>query len=226
MAAAALWLALGDPARGHRMAPVPWEGGLPGGLEGRFGTAARLAYPRALQEAVEGPARDPRVPPALLYALIRAESGFDPEARSPAGALGLTQVVAPTARRIARRIGLKRFRFRHLRRPEVAIRIGSAYLGLLLERYGGSVPLALAAYNAGEPRVDAWIARRGADPLDVFLEEIPFRETHRYVRKVLTSYGIYRTLYEGAHPPLDLAPTVPPCRAVPLRSTCGDSSTP
>ncbi len=223
--AAAVWLALGEPARAHRMAPVPWEGGLPGGLEGRHGVAARLAYPRAFREAVEGPARDPRVPAALVYALIRAESGFDPKARSPAGALGLTQVIRPTARRIARRLGLRRFRFQQLTDPAMAVRIGSAYLGDLLDRYGGSVVLAVAAYNAGEPQVDRWLRARGTEPVDAFVEDIPFAETNRYVRKVLTNWGIYRALYEDAHPPLPLNPETALCRPGETGRPCAHAAT-
>jgi len=193
--ASRVWYALGEYHRSHRMAPVSWEGGLPGFPEGELTVDAKLAYPQAFSEHVLGPGRDPAVHPALLFALIRAESGFWVRARSAAWALGLTQMVRRTAFATARRIKLKGFRFWKLFEPEVAIRVGSAHLAELLEHFQGYLPLALAAYNAGEKSVTRWLAQRGDLPLDAFIEEIPYAETNRYVRKVLSFFAIYRALY-------------------------------
>jgi len=137
-----------------------------------------------------------------LFALVKAESGFQAKARSTARALGLTQVVRRTAYRTARRIKLKGFRFWKLYQPDTSIRVGSAYLGQLLRRYDKNPVLALAAYNAGERAVARWLARRGDLALDAFIEEIPFAETNRYVKKVLSFYAIYQALYEksGSRP--------------------------
>jgi soluble lytic murein transglycosylase len=195
--AARLWMSLGEMSRAMRMAVPAWDGGLEAPPTGDALLSAVLAYPRAYGHAVESPNRDTAVPATLLYALIRAESAFDPEARSHAGALGLTQVIPPTARATAERIGLDPFRFRMLTEPEISVRVGSAYLGWLLERFEGNVPLAVAAYNAGEDAVDRWLARRGHLPVDAFIEEIPFHETNRYTRRVLSFWAIYRVLYEG-----------------------------
>jgi soluble lytic murein transglycosylase len=195
-AASLVWRALGDHRRSHRMSPVPWEGGLPRPLdttEARLD--AELAYPQAFGSIVHSDATDPAVEPALLFALMRAESGFMPKARSTARALGLTQVIRRTAYRTARKMKLRGFRFWKLYDPEVSIRVGSAYLGSLLERYGNQQALALAAYNAGERAVDRWLTRRGDLELDEFLEEIPYAETNRYVKKVLSFMSIYRALY-------------------------------
>jgi soluble lytic murein transglycosylase len=193
--ASRIWRALGEHSRSHRMAPVSWEGGLPGFPDGELAVDARLAYPQAFSEHVLGPGRDPAVHPELLFALIRAESGFWVRARSAARALGLTQVVRRTAYATARKIKLKGFRFWKLFEPEVAIRVGSAHLAELLEHFQGYLPLALAAYNAGEKSVTRWLARRGDLPLDAFIEEIPYAETNRYVRKVVSFFAIYRALY-------------------------------
>jgi soluble lytic murein transglycosylase len=196
-----------------RMAVPEWDGGLEAPPTGEALLAAVLAYPRVFGHTVESPDRDAGVPATLLYALIRAESAFDPEARSHAGALGLTQVIPPTARATAERIGLDPFRFRMLTEPEISVRIGSAYLGWLLERFEGHVPLAVAAYNAGEDAVDRWLARRGHLPVDAFIEEIPFHETNRYTRRVLSFWAIYRVLYEGeTGSPLILDFELPPSR--------------
>jgi len=193
--ASQIWRALGEHSRSHRMAPVSWEGGLPGFPQGELAVDARLAYPQAFSEHVLGPGRDPAVHPELLFALIRAESGFWVRARSAARALGLTQVVRRTAYATARKIKLKGFRFWKLFEPEIAVRVGSAHLAELLEHFKGYLPLALAAYNAGTKAVTRWLAQRGDLPLDAFIEEIPYAETNRYVRKLLSFFAIYRALY-------------------------------
>jgi len=193
--ASRIWYALGEYNRSHRMAPVSWEGGLPGFPEGELAVDAKLAYPQAFSEQVLGPGRDPAVHPGLLFALIRAESGFWVRARSAARALGLTQMVRRTAYATARKIKMKGFRFWKLFEPEVAVRVGSAHLAELLEHFQGYVPLALAAYNAGEKSVTRWLAQRGELPLDAFIEEIPYAETNRYVRKVISFFAVYRALY-------------------------------
>jgi tetratricopeptide (TPR) repeat protein len=193
--ASRIWNALGEYSRSHRMAPVSWEGGLPGFPEGELAIDAKLAYPQAFAEHVLGSGRDPAVHPELLFALIRAESGFWVRARSAARALGLTQMVRRTAYATARKIKMKGFRFWKLFEPEIAVKVGSAHLAELLEHFQGYLPLALAAYNAGEKSVSRWVAQRGDLPLDAFIEEIPYAETNRYVRKVISFFAIYRALY-------------------------------
>lgn len=203
------WAALlreraGDFSRSHRLAPVPRDGGLPDYPEDGWRVDARLAYPRAFAEQVEGPARAEGIPQGLLYALIRAESGFWVEARSPANARGLTQVITPTAWAMARKLKIRRFRHWRLYEPEMSVRVGSAYLAMLLARYRHPVP-AIAAYNAGEPSVDRWIKERGQLQVDAFIEEIPYAETARYTRKLVAWWAIYRVLYgQGVRRPLAL----------------------
>jgi soluble lytic murein transglycosylase len=195
-AASLLWEELGEYRRSHRMAPIPWEGGLPDFPDQDSLVDVQLAYPRAYQQHVEGPTRAPSVEPEFLFALMRAESGFYPQARSPAYALGLTQMVSRTAYNTARSIGLKGFRFWKLCQPKISIKLGSSHLADLQKRLDHHPALVLAAYNAGEPAVMRWVKRRGDLALDIFIEEIPYTETNRYVRKVLSFYAIYKALLD------------------------------
>jgi soluble lytic murein transglycosylase len=96
-----------------------------------------------------------------------------------------------TARNIARRLGEAQVPLRLLDDPALSVRFGAWYLRQLLDKYKGQLPLAIAAYNAGPKNVSRWLDARGTLPLDAFLEEIPFAETRRYVRKVMTSLRTY-----------------------------------
>jgi soluble lytic murein transglycosylase len=157
-----------------------------------------VAYPRAHAELVRVYAPAAGVPPELLLALMREESALDPEAISAAGAVGLTQLMLPTARDVARRLKVPAPDRAGLMEPATSIRIGSAYLGELLRRYGGSPALALAAYNAGENAVGRWRTAGPGLALDEFVEEIPYAETRGYVKRVLRSYASYRLLSGSA----------------------------
>jgi peptidoglycan lytic transglycosylase len=167
-----------------------------------------VAYPRAHAELVRRHATPAGVPAELLQALMREESALDPEAVSPAGAVGLTQLMLPTARQVARRLKLPAPDRAGLMEPATSIRIGAAYLGELLVRFGGSAALALAAYNAGENAVGRWRAAGPDLPLDEFIEEIPYDETRGYVKRVLRSYASYRLL-AGAAAAQASAPVLP-----------------
>jgi soluble lytic murein transglycosylase len=168
----------------------------------------RIAYPPAYQDEVRRSAEDAGVPGHLLHALVREESALDPAAVSPAGAVGLTQLMPSTARAVARQLRLGSPARADLTDPSVNLRIGARYLSDLLRRYDGSAALALAAYNAGMGAVGRWLGERGDLDLDEFVEEIPYQETRGYVKRVLRSYAAYHLLYgqplEGA---LLLGPT-------------------
>jgi soluble lytic murein transglycosylase len=158
----------------------------------------RVAYPPAFRREVERWAPPAGVAPELLLALMREESGLDPSVISGAGAVGLTQLMVPTAQSVAKRLKMGRVRQADLMKPAVAIRIGATYFGGLLKRYAGSEALALAAYNVGDVPVRRWLEQRGKLPLDAFVEEIPVQETRGYVKRVLRSYAAYRYLYGDA----------------------------
>ncbi|MHB8417254.1 MAG: lytic transglycosylase domain-containing protein [Myxococcales bacterium] len=155
----------------------------------------RVAYPLAFRSEIVRWAQAIGVPADLMQALMREESALDPTVVSGAGAVGLTQLMPGTANLVARRLGLPRVSPAALGEPDLNIRIGCAYVAELLRRYGGNPALALAAYNAGEGAVDAWLQRRGKEPLDAFVEQIPIAETRGYVKRVLATYATYRYLY-------------------------------
>jgi soluble lytic murein transglycosylase len=134
---------------------------------------------------------------ALLLAVMRQESAFDPRAVSSAGARGLMQLMPATARTVAKQNGFSYKADLLTDDPDYNIRLGSAYLGSLLSDYGGSYVLSLAAYNAGPSRVRQWIADHGdprnpkVDAID-WVERIPFSETRNYVQRIMETLAIYR----------------------------------
>jgi soluble lytic murein transglycosylase len=132
--------------------------------------------------------------PALIAAVIYAESKFEPRP-SPAGAQGLMQILPATALYIARLSGGVRFTTSDLATPSINVAYGSYYLRYLLDHYGGNEMLALAAYNGGLSNVDSWLAQAGADGRSLTLESIPFGETRAYVQRVLAAQREYRAAY-------------------------------
>ena len=137
----------------------------------------------------------------LLYAMIRQESRFNPDAGSPAGALGLTQVIEPTGVWIAERLGDGAFHTADLFRPHLSIRYGAFYLDVQIETFEHALPLALAAYNAGPGNAIRWSGDDpGIDP-DLFYERVSFAETRLYLETVLENYAWYRFLYANAPAP-------------------------
>ena len=136
--------------------------------------------------------------PAWVYGLIRQESRFVMNARSSAGAQGLMQIIPPTARWIARKLGEPDFRIEHLGDMSTNLRYGTFYLRSVYESLDGSPLLASAAYNAGPNRPRRWRSTLpGAVEGAVFAEIIPFSETRDYVKKVLSNAAIYGTLMTG-----------------------------
>jgi soluble lytic murein transglycosylase len=137
-------------------------------------------------------AADKRLDPALIAAVIYAESKFEPRTSS-AGALGLMQILPATASFIAGLSGGTRFTTSDLATPAINVAYGSYYLRYLLDRYGGREVPAVAAYNAGLSHVDEWLARAPGGRLSV--AAIPFPETQAYVERVLEAQREYRAAY-------------------------------
>ena len=146
----------------------------------------RIAYPPAYRSLVESNARQADVPPELVWAVMREESGFDPTIESWANAVGLMQLLIRTAKRAgsAHRLEVDRQR---LHDPAVNIKLGATYLGFLRRTFDGNLALAIAGYNAGEGAVLKWLKRMGSVPLDEFLDRIPYDQTRRYTKRVLSS---------------------------------------
>lgn len=157
----------------------------------------RDAYPIAHPGAMASFTRQAGVPPYFLYSVMTVESAFHPHAISVSDAYGLLQVIPRTGRRVASELGYAEFSPELLLEPEVAIYMGSYYLGRVLRRFQGQEPLAAAAYNAGPHRVATWLETNADRPMDAFIEEIPYRQTRRYTRSVLGHMARYRRIYHG-----------------------------
>lgn len=156
---------------------------------------ARTAYPLEYEGAIRASARHNDLDPALVAAVIYAESRFDAQARSARGAVGLMQVLPETAAQIARETGGVAFVPADLSDPRVNIRYGCYYLRTVLDMFGGERVAAIAAYNAGAGAVGEWEAAARAAGHDLRVADIPYAETRAYVRRVLEARSIYRQTY-------------------------------
>lgn len=148
--------------------------------------------------------------PALVHALIRQESTFNPTIVSSAGARGLMQLMPGTAQLVAGKLGIKKHQTAKLTAdPQYNIRLGSAYITEMIERYGGSYVLAVASYNAGPNRVSQWLnvygdpRAPGVDVVD-WVEMIPIYETRNYVQRVMEGLLVYRARLHGGRAELNL----------------------
>ncbi|MBX7232200.1 MAG: transglycosylase SLT domain-containing protein [Bdellovibrionales bacterium] len=156
------------------------------------------AFPLAYEQWVGKYSNKFSVQKEWVWSLMRAESHFKPDVLSPVGAKGLMQLMPYTGRQVARLLGEDHnFQAMSLLDPETNLRLGVRYLQRLSEKYKKSFPLVAAAYNAGPHRVDGWIANFGHLEMDEFIEHIPFLETRNYVKKVVSYFFIYRSLYQS-----------------------------
>ena len=159
---------------------------LPAGMQ-----PVNILYPLAFWPKVNETARANGIDPFLILSLIREESRYDPEALSPAGAVGLMQLMPYTARMTARSIKVTVNGPESLMEAGLNITLGSRYLSGLLGEFKG-VPHALAAYNAGEGRVRKWLKQTRYEDYDEFIEDIPFEETRNYVKRIVSTYYNYQ----------------------------------
>jgi peptidoglycan lytic transglycosylase len=183
---------LGRARRRYQVAQqVPWSvlATAPGA---RTRWAWDCAYPRPYESFVSDVEAALKLPRGLVYAVMRQESGFDPDALSPARAVGLMQLLPETAKEItaARTPGCGGDDAR-LTSPPSSIALGACYLRQLLDRFRGDVALAVAAYNAGPDAIERWAKRAPGMDLDVFVEHIPFAETRTYVARVMGNLARY-----------------------------------
>lgn len=159
-----------------------------------------VIFPLAYWDLIQTHADPYGLDPFLIAALMAQESTFDAGIRSSANAWGLMQILPATGARVARQLGIQPFTTASLTRPEINIRLGTRYFSDLVRRYGGDVAPALAAYNAGEHRVDRWLKERPGLDRDEFVDSIPFPETQGYVKKILGTAEDYRVLYRRTIP--------------------------
>ncbi len=149
-------------------------------------------YPDKYSEYVYKYAEEYSVESDWIFALIKTESNFNPNIISPSGAIGLMQLMEQTAKEEAEDMEITDI---DLQNPEINIMLGTKYFSKLVKYYNNSYYLAMAAYNAGIGRVEKWIdsgviKKDGSD-----IENIPYRETNNYVRKMLKNYKMYKELY-------------------------------
>ena len=156
-----------------------------------------IELPLRHEDIIRQQAHDKALDPALVAAVIYAESHFIDGRTSSAGALGLMQLTPATAKYIARKSGGTAFTVADLGTPQVNIAYGTFYLRYLMRRYGDDTPLVLAAYNAGEGNVDRWIAQARDSGRALDVRAIPFGETRNYVQRVLDARKEYRATYRS-----------------------------
>lgn len=162
-------------------------------------------FPSAFNDNFREAATRFELDPWLLMAVARRESGFQSQARSPAGAVGLMQLMPDTARRMATALQTGAPALEELLRADTSIELGSAYLNYLLERYDGHRLKALAAYNAGPHNVDRWLPEEEPVPFDVWIESITYHETRDYVQAVLAYRLILAALHDDTTSPAELS---------------------
>ncbi len=177
IAGVAWWVAFGNA----RTTPPGWY--------------ARTVYPLEHAGAIRASARRNHLDPALVAAIIYAESRFDDHARSAQGAMGLMQVLPETAQQIARETGGARFVTADLEDPRVNLRYGTYFLRRVMEQFHGDTVAAVAAYNAGAGAVAGWERAARAAGHGLRAGDIPYPETRAYVRNVLRLRTIYRRTY-------------------------------
>jgi soluble lytic murein transglycosylase len=167
-------------------------------------------FPRPYAQELKPVAASEQLPEEFIYSIMRKESAYDASVVSSADAIGLLQLIEPTAKTMARMCSMPSFKRAQLYDPAINIRLGARYLAFLRDRYAGQYVPAIAAYNAGEHRIGAWLARAAErDPkkieLDRWVEDIPIEQTRNYVRRVIANWARYRYLENPAQPwPIEL----------------------
>lgn len=135
------------------------------------------------------------IDPLLIFAIIKAESNFNKDVTSKSGAMGLMQLMEETAKEVALNKNISDFTKENLYKEEINIMLGTTYFKQLLKRYN-NIEIALTAYNAGIGIVDNWVKNGIIKEDGTNIENIPYKETNIYVRKILRDYKIYKELYE------------------------------
>ena len=161
----------------------------------------RILFPEPYWSIIKAESAKNNVDPYLVASLIRQESEFNPSVISYANAWGLMQLLPSVGRSLAKQEGLTHFQTFQLLDPETNIRLGTKYLKQTLDKFGGVPEYALAAYNAGDSRVQDWQAAGPYSGMDEFVESIPFTQTREYVQAILRNIEIYREIDASANTP-------------------------
>lgn len=165
-------------------------------------------YPRPYGTTVASLQQKHSIPSGLVYAVMRQESAFKPEVVSPVGAAGLMQLMPNTARLAAKEASIE-YDESHIHRPELNLSLGAFYLGKLLRTFEGSVPLAVASYNAGPTAVSHWLEAGADRDADLWVARIPYHETRKYVGRVVGNFVRYQWLEGGSEAVSDIPLQLP-----------------
>jgi soluble lytic murein transglycosylase len=152
-------------------------------------------FPRPYWDELKRDAQANHLDPYLVASLIRQESEFNPQAVSPANAMGLMQLLPSVGRGLARELKVRHFSTDQLLTADMNLRLGTKYFKHMVDHYDGQVEYALAAYNAGEDRVDQWRKDGNFKSVEEFVESIPFTETREYVQAIMRNAVLYKLLY-------------------------------
>jgi soluble lytic murein transglycosylase len=152
-------------------------------------------FPRPFWEELKRDAAANRLDPHLVASLIRQESEFNPAAISRANAMGLMQLLPSVGKGMAKEMKIKHFSSDELLVADTNLRLGTRYFKHIVDHYDGQVEYALAAYNAGEDRVNDWRKNGNFADVEEFVESIPFTETREYVQAIMRNAVIYKLLY-------------------------------
>ena len=156
-----------------------------------------LAYPRPYWSQLKNFANQAGIDPYFALAIMREESHFDPHALSSSKAIGLMQLMPATAKAVAKRIKIKLTGKAEIFDPELNTQLGTLYLGRLSNKFKSELIYTAGGYNAGPRNMSKWINRWNGKSLDVFVEQIPFKETRNYVKRVYRSYKLYKQIYSS-----------------------------
>lgn len=196
-AEAALAAEVGDPERVYRSTAIRHRDVLRRVPAAEDAGIWRRAHPKAWVTLVDRAVQGIDVEPALVWSFIRKESAFDPDAVSPAHAVGLMQLLPRTARAILDARGQSGRSLPDLFEPAVNIDLGAWYIDALGQRFGGQLPLIAAAYNAGPRSLIGWFGGQRTVPVDRFVDTIPFRETREYVKLLVATRVLYGLVHGG-----------------------------
>jgi soluble lytic murein transglycosylase len=166
---------------------------------GAWRAAWEVAFPQPYLDIVARETARQGIPRALAYAIMREESAFEPRVTSAASAIGLMQLILPTAKTMAKPLKLPSDAAA-LKRPEVNIALGCRYLSVLRKQFSDNPLLAIPGYNAGGGAPQKWLAARPTQDFDVWVERIPYEETRQYTKRVITSMAAYSFLYGTDQP--------------------------
>lgn len=158
-------------------------------------TILKLEYPVRYKEYVFKYAQIHNIDPYLAYAIIKAESGFNPDATSRKYAKGLMQITDETGSWGAKSLKIENFTSDRLYEPSTNINIGCWYLAKLMDEFDGDIDLVVAAYNGGSGNVNKWLKDKSFSDSGYNLERIPFKETEKFLKKVKNYYSAYKSIY-------------------------------